>query len=122
MPKALMWSSGCPTQGQFAVKNVFLALFWAYDGQQYDNNIGWATLMSFASIYPTHTQGPIPDIFEKKYRQLVVLKLRSKFDDYPGFSQKQPLPKHMQQCALCLIDFYGQNQSNLYYLSNRQIF
>ena len=31
----------------------FLVLFWAYIGQP-DNNIGWATLLSFESIYPTH--------------------------------------------------------------------
>ena len=32
--------------------NAFLALFWAYVGQP-DNHIGWATLMTSASIHST---------------------------------------------------------------------
>ena len=40
----------------------------------YISHIGWATLMSFASIYLT-TQGPIPEIFAKKYWELGELKI-----------------------------------------------
>ena len=40
-------------KGLKAQKNTFLALFWAYIGQP-DSHIGSATLMLFASIYPTN--------------------------------------------------------------------
>ena len=47
---------GCRTEAQFTAKNTknaFLAVNWAYIGQP-DDHIGWAKLMSFASIDPTH--------------------------------------------------------------------
>ena len=77
MLKALMWLKLYRNQAIRLLdfkqaKNdffVFFACFRPYI-QPSDVHIGWATLMPFPSIYPTH-----PEIFSKKYWELTVLKL-----------------------------------------------
>ena len=55
-------------RGKRTKKYIFTP-FWAYIGQP-DNHIGWATSMLSKSIDPILTQGPIYEIFMKKYWEL----------------------------------------------------
>ena len=62
-----IWLSGCPMQGQFTAKNVFLVFFavnWAYVGQP-DNHIGWAKSMLFSKIDATHPKTSLWNLCEK---------------------------------------------------------
>ena len=89
-----IWSSSCPTKGEFTAKNAFLvffACFRPYIGQPADDHIGWAISMPFASIdlfYPKTN----PWNFREKYWELMVLKnsiLKTFFQTFFFFASSQ---------------------------------
>ena len=61
-----IWSSGCPTWAQKKVKQkkMHFSPFWAYIRHP-KGHIDWATLLPFASIYPTNPRTNSWNFLEK---------------------------------------------------------